>query len=85
MTNIKHVLYRNQWRREGVKAGGGGLVKMKERPKMFAPSDVHYFFRKFSIFCPNFQTRYRMETFFSALYPGFSGFQEDFPVNFAPK
>jgi hypothetical protein len=39
------------------------------------------FFGKFSIFCPNFPT----EDLFFALHPGFSGFQEDFPVTFAPK
>jgi hypothetical protein len=74
----------NQWRREGVKAGGVRPVKMGERPKMFAPSDVHYFFRK------NFLSSaeiFQLKTFFFffALHTGFSGFQEISPVTFAPK
>jgi hypothetical protein len=32
--------------RRGESRGGGRPVKMGERPKMFAPSDVYYFFRK---------------------------------------
>jgi hypothetical protein len=58
---------------------------MGERPKMFAPSDVHYFFRKIFYLLPKFSDEVPTGDLFFALHPGFSGFQEDFPVTFARK
>jgi hypothetical protein len=58
---------------------------MGESPKMFPPSDVHYFFRKIFYLLPKFSDEVPTGDLFFALHPGFSGFQEDFPVTFARK
>jgi len=69
---------------KGWNQGGRRPVKIGERPKMFAPSDVYYFFRKIFYIVPQIfrrSTNWRWRPFF-ALHPGFS---EGFPGNFFPK
>ncbi len=61
---------------------GGRPVKMGERAKIFAPSNVHYFFRKIFYLLPKFSDDVPTEDLFFALHPGFSG---GFPGNFCPK
>ncbi len=75
-----------QWRREGVKAGGGDRSKWEKGRKCLLQWISITFFGKFSIFCPNFQTRYRLKTFFLFYSPSwFFRRSGGFPVNFCPR
>ncbi len=57
---------------------------MGERPKMFAPSDVHYFFRKIFYLLPKFSD-VKTFFFFFCSPSWFFRFSGGFPGNFCPK
>ncbi len=86
MPPLRRTVHLFQWRREGVKAGEGRTpVKMGERPKMFAPSDVHYFFREIFYLLPKFSDQLLTEDHFFSLSILAFRFPGGFLANFFPK
>jgi hypothetical protein len=74
-----------QWRREGVKAGGGGDGQNGRKAENVCSIGCPLLFSENFLSSAQIFRREDLFFFFFALHPGFLGFQEDFPVTFAQK